>query len=213
MARLTREQKQADTREKLLASARERFARDGYGGASIEAIAENAGYSKGAFYPNFASKEAIFLEVLKKHSHDTLSDLINELDSAVSSQDAIDKVALWADNRARDGNWALLILEYARHAKQDQGFGQEQEEILRSVWGQLGNRLVTLLPSPSAIEDPELLGALVFELAFAPAMSFASRPTAGALVRLALGALVGTADGCPAPLDQLNGAPQARGSH
>jgi len=193
--RRTRAEKQAETREKLLASARELFARDGYGGASIEAISENAGYSKGAFYPNFAGKEAIFLEVLKKHSSDTLNDLIHALDGTAEPQDAIDKVAQWADGRARDGNWALLILEYARHAKQNQGFGQEQEEILRSVWVQLGTRLAALLPPERAGEDPELLGALVFELAFAPAMSFASRPTAGALVRVALGALMRPSDG------------------
>ena len=59
--RLTREESRAVTREKLLASAYEVMAREGYEGASIDRIAEEAGFSKGAFYSNFDSKEEIFL--------------------------------------------------------------------------------------------------------------------------------------------------------
>jgi Transcriptional regulator len=66
MARLTRAESQMQTRERLLQSAREAFLRDGYVRASIDAIAEDAGYSKGAVYSNFAGKEALFFELLKQ---------------------------------------------------------------------------------------------------------------------------------------------------
>ena len=56
--RLSRVEQQAATRESLLKGAETIFARLGYGGASIELIAAEAGYSKGAVSPNFASKEA-----------------------------------------------------------------------------------------------------------------------------------------------------------
>ena len=56
MARLTREQSQAITRERILSAAGDVVARDGYDGASVDRIAEAAGYSKGAFYSNFSSK-------------------------------------------------------------------------------------------------------------------------------------------------------------
>ena len=65
--RLTREESRAVTREKLLASAYEVMAREGYEGASIDRIAEEAGFSKGAFYSNFESKDEIFLELLETH--------------------------------------------------------------------------------------------------------------------------------------------------
>ena len=65
MARLSREESRTRTREQLLASAARAFARAGYGGASVDDIAEDAGFSKGAFYSNFASKEAIFLALLE----------------------------------------------------------------------------------------------------------------------------------------------------
>ncbi len=40
------------------------FARKGFAGASVEEIAESAGYSTGALYSNFESKEQLFLELL-----------------------------------------------------------------------------------------------------------------------------------------------------
>jgi AcrR family transcriptional regulator len=65
LSRLTRPQSQAQTREKLLAAAREAFIRNGFARTSLEAIAEAAGFSKGAVYSNFESKDALFLELLE----------------------------------------------------------------------------------------------------------------------------------------------------
>ncbi|MGW7578862.1 TetR/AcrR family transcriptional regulator [Streptomyces sp. NPDC054765] len=62
--RLTRAEAKARTRELLLDAAAETFARKGYDGASVEEIADNAGYSIGALYSNFGGKEQLFLELL-----------------------------------------------------------------------------------------------------------------------------------------------------
>jgi AcrR family transcriptional regulator len=56
--RLTREQARQQTRERLLDSAAEVFKRLGYHGATLEAVAEAAGYTKGAVYSNFETKSA-----------------------------------------------------------------------------------------------------------------------------------------------------------
>lgn len=186
MPRLTREQSSLATRRKLIASARTLFAFEGFSGTSIDRIAEQAGYSRGAFYPHFRNKEAIFLEVLREHAQASLVELLATLDDVDGIQGAIDGVAAWADERSRDRSWALLILENVRHARQDQAFGDHQENHVRWVWSSLGDRLIAFLPPGEAPADAETIGALVFELAFGPAMSFISQPTAGVLVRLAL---------------------------
>ena len=59
--RLTRKERQTQTREALLASATSVLAEKGLHSASIDDIAAHAGFTKGAFYANFASKEALFL--------------------------------------------------------------------------------------------------------------------------------------------------------
>jgi AcrR family transcriptional regulator len=63
--RLTRAQRQAETRSALIDAAARVFAERGFGGASVEAIADEAGYTRGAFYSNFESKEELFAELLQ----------------------------------------------------------------------------------------------------------------------------------------------------
>lgn len=64
--RLTRAEAKARTREQLLDAAAQVFAQKGYAGASVDEIAEAAGYSAGALYSNFDGKEQLFLELMSE---------------------------------------------------------------------------------------------------------------------------------------------------
>jgi AcrR family transcriptional regulator len=61
--RLTRERRRQQTRDVLVEAATEVFARRGYEGASLEEIAETAGFTRGAIYKHFAGKEELFFAV------------------------------------------------------------------------------------------------------------------------------------------------------
>jgi AcrR family transcriptional regulator len=61
--RLSRGQSRAETRRRLIDAAAEVFAERGFHGASVEEIAERAGYTRGAFYSNFSGKDDAFLSV------------------------------------------------------------------------------------------------------------------------------------------------------
>ena len=63
--RLRREEQRELTRAQILDAAERIFAR-GFRGASIEAIAEEAGYSHGAIYSNFKGKEDLFLVLVEE---------------------------------------------------------------------------------------------------------------------------------------------------
>jgi AcrR family transcriptional regulator len=63
--RLTQAEAREQTRAQLLAAAREVFTRKGFAGASLEEIAEVAGYTTGALYYHFANKRDLFLELLR----------------------------------------------------------------------------------------------------------------------------------------------------
>ncbi len=72
--RLTREESRAQTRERLLDAGRDLFIKVGIDAASLEEVAETAGYSRGAFYSNFASKDELVCAVLgreidRAHQH------------------------------------------------------------------------------------------------------------------------------------------------
>jgi AcrR family transcriptional regulator len=64
--RMTRNERREQTREQLLGAAARVFARRGYHGASVDEVAEEAGYTTGALYSNFAGKEDLFLSLLER---------------------------------------------------------------------------------------------------------------------------------------------------
>src|SRR5262245_17425089 len=64
--RLRRDEQRQQTRAQLLDAAERVFAREGYQGASIAAIAAEAGYSHGAVYSNFNGKEDLFLVLVEE---------------------------------------------------------------------------------------------------------------------------------------------------
>jgi AcrR family transcriptional regulator len=66
--RLTRAERKQQTRAELLDAAQRVFLRDGFHGASLAAIAEEAGYTFGAVYSNFEDKDDLFLAVLDAES-------------------------------------------------------------------------------------------------------------------------------------------------
>ncbi len=64
--------KRAQTRQRLLDAAFRVLAREGLSGASIETIVAEAGFTRGAFYSNFASKEELFAAVVDREMHTRL---------------------------------------------------------------------------------------------------------------------------------------------
>ncbi|MDQ6807334.1 MAG: TetR/AcrR family transcriptional regulator, partial [Actinomycetota bacterium] len=68
--RLTRDEKRAETRSALVRSAADVFARRGFHAASVDEIAENAGFSVGALYSNFERKEDLLLAAIEQNVSD-----------------------------------------------------------------------------------------------------------------------------------------------
>src|SRR5437868_976571 len=80
--KLTPERRRQRTRDVLVAAASEVFARRGYEGASLEEIAETAGFTRGAIYKNFAGKEELLWAVT-----DRLNEQIVEAFRAIAPSD------------------------------------------------------------------------------------------------------------------------------
>src|SRR2546421_6317082 len=64
--RLSRTEQRDQTRARLLDAAEKVFVDRGFHAASVEEVAEEAGYSKGAVYSNFENKDELFLAVLER---------------------------------------------------------------------------------------------------------------------------------------------------
>jgi AcrR family transcriptional regulator len=171
-----------------MAAAHDLFSREGYAATSVARIADAAGYSKGALYSNFDSKEEIFLAVLDAQGQQGLDPLLRDIERAADAAAIVDLLAAWADERSRSGGWSLTILEHARVAGPGSTSMARQKDIVRSHWQQLGRQVRDRLPALEVEE--EMLGALLHEIAYAPALTFMAQPTAGAMMRVVMGGLL-----------------------
>ncbi len=80
--RLTREESRELTSQRLVDAARRLIARRGLDATSLEDIAEAAGYSRGAFYSNFKSKNDLFFEILRRDDERINAEFAVALDDA-----------------------------------------------------------------------------------------------------------------------------------
>lgn len=110
MAEDQRARQQALTRERLLDAAIEVFSAKGFAGASIDAIAQAAGYTKGAVYANFANKEELFLAVVDRRVKAVMR-FPGEAENAPTAESARDFL-----QEAFNVEWALLALEAVLYA-------------------------------------------------------------------------------------------------
>ncbi|MDN5914074.1 MAG: TetR/AcrR family transcriptional regulator [Pseudonocardia sp.] len=112
--RLTREQSRARTRELLLESAGLLFAERGVNGTSVEQIVERAGFSRGAFYGNFADKHDLVRALLRRRTEHELAE-VRELGNA--DGDGYAALRRWNRDRAEHlEDWLALRLELLLHA-------------------------------------------------------------------------------------------------
>jgi len=119
-APVSREEKKAQTRARLLDAAATVFARKGFAGASLDDVADEAGLTKGAVYSNFTSKENLIEELLEER----LSQDMNEIGEITDRRAAPGREpeiagALLMSALDRNREFYLLDFEYqlylARH--------------------------------------------------------------------------------------------------
>jgi AcrR family transcriptional regulator len=118
--RLTRDERRAQTRERLLDAAADVFNRLGYHGASLEAVAEAAGYTKGAVYSNFASKAELFVALAERRG--TSANLEPTWSAFLDMRigDFIDGMSeMLRSQAARDEAWDVLTIELWLAAMRD----------------------------------------------------------------------------------------------
>jgi AcrR family transcriptional regulator len=125
-ARPTRSERQAATRAALLRAASRSICEHGMDGASIDRIAAEAGYTKGAFYANFTSKEELFLVILDEKFAAELERLQEAMagsgEPTEEARQAAEGFLIYVD---RDPEWPRLYQEFAAHAARNDAFRAE----------------------------------------------------------------------------------------
>jgi AcrR family transcriptional regulator len=136
--RVSRVERQAQTRTDLIAAAREVFLRRGFQRATLEEIAQEAGYTKGAVYSNFDDKDALYLAVLDAHYERRIEAYAGIMLEGNDFEEAVRQVSRFmAEADVKEPGWLPLLSEFVAHAAHDDavrvGYLETRNRFLRAI--------------------------------------------------------------------------------
>ena len=145
------------TRERMLDAAAVVLAREGIQGASVEHICEQAGFTRGAFYSNFSSKDELVMALFERERVAMLARMREAADPTdLLGRDLADVFATIMDRfmvlQPPDRDWYLAHAEFELRGVRDDEVGRafneawrdiksQVEELIESVLAQFGPRL------------------------------------------------------------------------
>jgi AcrR family transcriptional regulator len=138
---LSRREKQQRTRKSLLGAAAQLFCSRGLEGASVDEVAQTAGYTKGAFYANFKSKEELFLVMLDERFAEELERLDRALAGNQEPEEEARAAAADFIHFAGDDDWPKLYFQFVAHAARNEDFRQELATRHRAMRARLSEIL------------------------------------------------------------------------
>jgi AcrR family transcriptional regulator len=149
------------TRRKLLDAAKRIFAKDGFEAARLEDIAAGAGYTRGAFYANFKSKEDIFFALFEEWVGERIESVTKALRRPSNLTEKLVAVRTHYAELATDRRLVLISMEFklfalrhpeaharlrSRHRRIRASFG----ELFSELMGALGKTIPIAYPAASA---------------------------------------------------------------
>ena len=160
-ARTRQAERTRSTRRKLLDAAKRIFAKDGFEAARLEDIAAGAGYTRGAFYANFKSKEDIFFALLEEWVRERIESLTDALRRHSDPAEKLVALRTHYAELATDRRLVLISMEFklfalrhpeaharlrSRHRRIRASFGELFSEIMSA----LGKTIPIAYPAASA---------------------------------------------------------------
>jgi AcrR family transcriptional regulator len=159
-----RRRPRAETRRDLLDAAARVFARQGLHGASVEDVSEEAGFSRGALYSNFKSKEDLFLALWEERIERRRRELRELMQRAGGPAAGLAPAAANVmGSLEREREWFLLYFEFALHAARDAEFADRFERVREQGLAELASGIAEGLEKAeldSSVGPPDLALAL-----------------------------------------------------
>ena len=145
------------TRRKLLAAAKQIFTKDGFEAARLEDISAGAGYTRGAFYANFKSKEDIFFALFEEWVGEHIDSLTATLSRHDDPQEKLAALRKHYAEQAKDRRLVLISLEFKlfalRHPEAHTRLRNRHRRI-RASFGRLFSELLRPLNQTLSIANP-----------------------------------------------------------
>jgi AcrR family transcriptional regulator len=135
---MSRAERQRRTREELVDAAERLFARQGFHATSLDAVAAEAGFTKGAVYSNFESKEDLFFAVYERRVDHRVEQMEAAIRAASTPREAFEGVLPGGRKRgeAEDG-WLAVFFEFwahvLRHPELRERFARQHRRVIEPL--------------------------------------------------------------------------------
>lgn len=139
--RPSRAERQAETREKLIAVARDMFVADGYAATSLDKVADAAGFSKGAVYSNFSGKEELCMEVMDLIHAELLRGVVEAFTADADFDGRIDAFSAWARTELGNPQMTALEAEFSAVARQSEYVAEQLRNRHRAIRAEISRLL------------------------------------------------------------------------
>lgn len=163
--RLNRAETKEQTHRLLIQAAERVFVKMGYQGATLDHIAADAGFTKGAVYWHFKSKEALFLELLADGMKRNAEDAGRIVSLLAEKPERLDEVlGEWFDRFDAMSNVPLLGLEMDMEARRNPSFAFLLEQVVskqRQAVCQILERYFDLVDRDPLMPVDELAGTMI----------------------------------------------------
>jgi AcrR family transcriptional regulator len=159
--RVTRRDRAAANRAALLAAARRVFLAAGYHGASVDAVAGEAGFTIGAVYSQFGGKAELFLALLEQRIEERIGQIRSVVDGSGVAAELTAVARQWAGVLRTDLDWTLLVIEFRVHAARDPVLAARFAELHARLLRAVVQSLTESLGLPAATPEVEDLARLL----------------------------------------------------
>src|SRR6266511_2714653 len=154
--RLRRDEQRHQTRAQLLDAAERVFAREGLRGASVAAIAAEAGYSHGAIYSNFDGKEDLFLMLVEERIDARLARVYQAADAALSQgSEPLEAARRFVAMLQQERDAVLLLVDFWNQAVRDQAaeLARPRDQVATALIALANGFAIESLADPTAAPD------------------------------------------------------------
>jgi AcrR family transcriptional regulator len=163
--KLTPDRRRELTRTALTDAAADVFAKRGFHAASLEEIAETAGFTRGAIYKNFENKEELFYAVIERRIEAQLSRFREVLsEDRGAAMDPSRLAAIWQEELGFDNEWLTLDLEFRLYAMRNEDARKRwvaHERELRNLVARFIEEQQKALGTSTAIDADTMAGIVI----------------------------------------------------
>lgn len=144
-----------ETRNRLLDAAAEVFTEEGLQGASVESVCSRAGFTRGAFYSNFSSKEELFLALLGREFDRRAADLeskalelepeLRERVGCISPPEAAQYIVEFFAPSSDATAWFVLEAEFLLLAMRDPSIAPGHHQFMDRFYASISGAVVRVI--------------------------------------------------------------------